>query len=325
MLLSFLRIFAVFAVYLHHQPISFLQLKNFDFQRELHFGVSIFFVLSGFLLAKYAEAPDFFSPQQLQKYFLRRFRRIFPAYLLALCWTIFLLKEVNFEKILLNLFLLQGLFDDYRLWLIQSTWSLTTEMCFYVIFPFLCLFWRSAGWYALAAILFVSILSNLAGGEFFSLIFFTGRLPDFFIGRIFYFQREKISEFFGSELKKKYAFLFSLFFLTSIFFFNIISENGVKDFYNRLIYTCLQPFFIAFLILQLSLWGKKKASPAVEFFASATYPFFLLHSGKIQEFLWELMPNRLANFLFLVLLSLFWEAVVFFLTKKSSNSATFKR
>jgi peptidoglycan/LPS O-acetylase OafA/YrhL len=316
MLLSFLRIFAVLAVYFHHQPISFLQFKSFDFQRELHFGVSIFFVLSGFLLAKYAEEPDFYTVQKLKRYFSRRLLRVFPAYLFALCWTLILLNEKNSAKIFLNIFLLQGFFDDYRLWLIQSTWSLTTEMCFYLLFPFLSLFWRSAGAYSIAAILLISLISNIVGGEFYSLIFFTGRLPDFFVGMIFYFERKKISTFIQGERRKKGVFILSLILFAGFFLFNVFSENGVKDFYNRLIYSCLQPFLISFIILQLYFEDIKKASPRVHFFAAASYPFFLIHSGKIQEFLWQLMPNRFANFLLLVLLSLFIEGFILFLQKK---------
>lgn len=105
-------------------------------------GVSIFFVLSGFLLYRpfVAARLDGRSTTDLASYARRRVLRIFPAYWFALIVVAFVLKAPGFEdphKFWPH-FLLLHVYDSEQLvgGPIQQSWSLATELGFYAFLPF---------------------------------------------------------------------------------------------------------------------------------------------------------------------------------------------
>ena len=118
---------------------------------RLDVGVPIFFALSGFLLARpwLAAALGVANAKpRLGSYALRRFVRIAPAYWLALA-TVLLISgqgwirdqfasdlRVSGGTVLTHLFVAQGYAGNYFSNFSQ-TWSLTTEIGFYVALPFI--------------------------------------------------------------------------------------------------------------------------------------------------------------------------------------------
>ena len=106
---------------------------------EFHIGVSLFFVLSGFLIAyTYAEEP-LQSAKSYAKYFSIRFVRIMPLYWLIL--TAHYLDpgfgKGQFTWLTYSLF--HGFSDLHNLDAIAQAWSLNIEMTFYALAPLLCL------------------------------------------------------------------------------------------------------------------------------------------------------------------------------------------
>ncbi len=105
-----------------------------------HFGigVTIFFVLSGFLLY-YPFASAHFGGQSAPStatYLRRRALRIFPAYWLALIATIFFFhSNYNTLDILVHSLLLQNFSKAHILGGISQAWSLCTEIQFYIFLP----------------------------------------------------------------------------------------------------------------------------------------------------------------------------------------------
>jgi peptidoglycan/LPS O-acetylase OafA/YrhL len=107
---------------------------------EGHSGVSIFFVLSGFLIAgRYAEELAA-GTIRLSEYFLRRVARILPLY-----YAVFILSQLAAQgsislswDSLPEWTLTQGLFGESVHHLtIPTSWSLTVEECFYALAPIL--------------------------------------------------------------------------------------------------------------------------------------------------------------------------------------------
>jgi peptidoglycan/LPS O-acetylase OafA/YrhL len=101
-------------------------------------GVSIFFVLSGFLLYRpYVVArATRTTPPATGEYLLRRFVRIFPPYWLALAATLWLGRDpVHLERVLVHLGLLQIYFRSEVLSGLTQAWSLATEVSFYALLP----------------------------------------------------------------------------------------------------------------------------------------------------------------------------------------------
>jgi peptidoglycan/LPS O-acetylase OafA/YrhL len=104
-----------------------------------HVGVTIFFVLSGFLItARYAR-PFARGEVGLSDYFVRRFARIVPLYLAVLALSCWALGEPPFTwKRLPEWTLTQGFFSSsLHDLVIPTSWSLTVEECFYASAPLL--------------------------------------------------------------------------------------------------------------------------------------------------------------------------------------------
>ena len=118
-------------------------------------GVSIFFVLSGFLITFRYEEYISLSWQWVRRYVRNRIARIYPMYFLVTLATLIgtalntrydastVWNQYNLkDKILvsfLNFTFLRGFFDRYRYTMVGQGWSLTVEECFYLSAPFLLL------------------------------------------------------------------------------------------------------------------------------------------------------------------------------------------
>ena len=147
------RFFAAMAVFLGHFS-GFLK-----FPSELSWmiggwGVSFFFVLSGFILC-YRYWDDFaegVEARTFRRYFVARIARIYPSYVLALVLITLLYLAMNAVKAktivfppdpvvswVTNLFALQTFAPTYatqQVWNAPS-WSISTEFSFYLACPFI--------------------------------------------------------------------------------------------------------------------------------------------------------------------------------------------
>ena len=109
--------------------------------RHLNVGVSVFFVLSAFLLYRpfvKAHLADEAAPK-LRPYLARRFVRIFPAYWLALFVTATVLHQAvlgDWWGKLRFYSLTQIYWADTALGGLPQAWSLCTELSFYLFLPF---------------------------------------------------------------------------------------------------------------------------------------------------------------------------------------------
>ena len=96
--------------------------------------LAFFFVLSGFLIVRvYYERAEL-NRLWLAKYFANRFARIYPVYFLLLSVAVCLHHDFSPWVLLANYTLLHALFYQTDI-IIQPTWSLTVEECFYLLAP----------------------------------------------------------------------------------------------------------------------------------------------------------------------------------------------
>lgn len=150
--LTGLRAVAAYAVFVHHYNGATPESAAYRVLAQGYVGVSIFFVLSGFLIYhRYAERYVSRGNWSWRSYAQNRFARIYPLYVLVLLLTVAvdyaLGHGMSWPVFGLNLTLLKGLFDDYKFSGIAQSWSLTVEAGFYVLAPLLFgLFRRWGAW-----------------------------------------------------------------------------------------------------------------------------------------------------------------------------------
>ena len=104
-------------------------------------AVGYFFVLSGFVMALAYYRPGI--PFDFRNYWLARFSRIYPVYILAFVLTclhfLSILSKIKPPKIWANIFLYQAWVPDYALSFNIAAWSLSVEAFFYLLLPLLLL------------------------------------------------------------------------------------------------------------------------------------------------------------------------------------------
>ena len=140
--LTGLRAVAAGLVFLHHfNPFAPEQFgwRIHTLVAEAHVGVTVFFVLSGFLIG-YRYLGE--KRLALRTYFANRFARIYPMYFLLTTFVFVfnhhLSARDNTEQLmsyLLNISFLRGLFERFLYSGIAQGWSLTVEEMFYVSAP----------------------------------------------------------------------------------------------------------------------------------------------------------------------------------------------
>ena len=161
--LTSLRFFAALAVVFYHSGAGFAANSRIaptiveNILNNGWLGVPFFFILSGFILT-YAHADMHFDLVQLRRFFVARFSRLYPVYILALLICIPFVDHFSFATDWFQFFLLQT-------WIPNSgatdwnfvAWTLSVEMLFYVVFPFAFVFFRRLSNHALLCGLCVAI------------------------------------------------------------------------------------------------------------------------------------------------------------------------
>lgn len=131
-------------------------------------GVSLFFVLSGFLIHLTSVKAADSGRLSVKGFYLRRFWRIYPPYFIALIlvagFQLLISKQrVGSLQLVTHLFLVHNLYGETIFGINGSFWSLGTEMQFYLLYPALLLLRRRWGMRgALLATLAISLVSRAA-------------------------------------------------------------------------------------------------------------------------------------------------------------------
>jgi peptidoglycan/LPS O-acetylase OafA/YrhL len=136
-------------------------------------AVGYFFVLSGFVMALVYYRPGI--PFDFRSYWLARFSRIYPVYILAFALTclhyLSILSKIKPPKVLANVFLYQAWIPDFALSFNIAAWSLSVEVFFYLILPLLLLWamqrparqviWVAIGFWIISQIVHVFLMTRL--------------------------------------------------------------------------------------------------------------------------------------------------------------------
>lgn len=172
-------------------------------------GVQLFFVASALTLFMSMGRRKENESQQLLPFFIRRFFRIAPVYYLGIIyyslWYLIIGKQMfSLENIVSNIFFVHGFSPSWINSLVPGGWSITVEMCFYCLVPFLFSKVKNINQaisFLLITVLFNTLISyalkKMAVGvendslESYLALYLPNQLPVFAVGFIVYFIIDK--------------------------------------------------------------------------------------------------------------------------------------
>jgi peptidoglycan/LPS O-acetylase OafA/YrhL len=300
---------------------------HFPFTPSAHITINVlafFFALSGFLIVRVYYERATFDRVWLGKYFVNRFARIYPVYFLLLTLAVLLYRETD-PLVLLKNYSLTHAFFVGQPGLIQPSWSITAEECFYFLAPVFMLLARRFNFLAplaLACALLVAALAIsrlgaafLGSGMFVLSITFFGHFAEFFAGfwlalRIMKLERAGTVTRTGATHTLAGCAGVSLVILAMVLVYRHtpLSLGAIVLLNNFLI-----PFPIVALysglLRETTVLSRFLATPLMGLLGRSSYSYYLLHMLVIefiaQPFLLPLMPRLWCVLLTFVLTWLF--------------------
>ena len=297
----------------------------FRFCSELNLGVQLFFVLSGFLIAKSYGSKPLQSVKKFKIYFLQRIIRVMPLYWLLL--TLYYLDTSfgNYHFSIIHYLLLQGFSSTHSLDAIAQSWSLTVEMTFYAFAPFLMFLLQKQLSYL---ILFLSILLviSLFGGwiwfncfgnkecylypsQFVLMSTFAGQSLLFVAGMSLAYY----NSFWSRISSYRHITYFGLIgFLGTLYIIGLFqskrTDHGTNHWQGMILFYTILPLFILLLfqglISQQSYLKRFLSSKILVLLGNASFAFYLVHISyvnlKLKSYIF--MPDR--NFVLLWIFSI---------------------
>lgn len=305
---------------------------------EFHTGVSLFFVLSGFLIAyTYGKAP-MQSGKQYGKYIAIRMARILPLYWLIL--TVYYLDPAfgKHHFTWLTYSLVHGFSDQHNLDGIAQAWSLTIEMSFYFLAPLLCLLQKKQLLYLLLFLVILFIATWAAGYYWHKLngnpgswlypfrfvvqCSFPGRASEFLAGMLLATQLQKEKNIFTGRFRYKTWIGFGglLFTMYGMGWFQPdVYKHGYDTTTGLLIHHFLLPVFtviaLAGLIYEKTWLQWFFASRLLVLLGNASFAFYLVHISyvniKLKKYFFLPDRNFTALWLISILLYLLFEKPIY--------------
>jgi peptidoglycan/LPS O-acetylase OafA/YrhL len=328
--LTGVRALAAYMVFIHHyEPFHEDTFGStfYYFEREMHIGVTLFFVLSGFLIGyRYFNSPSI----DFKKYMVNRMARIYPMYFILttitfLVWAI-TKKQDHLQDLVLylaNISFIRGYSGIYKFSGVAQGWSLTVEQTFYLIAPLSFILIRKSKFNLITLpvctlltgclLVFIYKDYNLLGFfnsyEFMFNYTFFGRCVEFFIGiglAIFLLQNP------GVRTSKYITYVgLSIIFLAA---FGLSQVRGTADFgirqpIGKVINTFLLPLlgvaiFYYGLVTETTLLSKLFTSKPMQLLGKSSFVFYLIHIGIIALFLGQYISNCLVLFIAINVISI---------------------
>ena len=298
--LDLLRGIAGYGVAITHYLFFVREKINFEFYSYIF--VEIFFILSGFVLFKQLHKV-YKEKKNLKIFYLRRWYRTIPLYLVALVFFTVISNSYNFDFFKYVVFIQKIAPDFVSKDYFMVAWSLSIEELFYLFFPLYLIFLNRFDLNKIS-ILFIVFFIIL------KIVFIENFSPNFLrTGSILRVDAIAIGFLLALHYKKILIYKKSIniiFILSALILFNL-NRFGIEENFKTLIFIFLAEFFSVFTLLffiNLELVFKDKYTIKFsEFVATQTYSVYLFHLIIMHLFL--LSNNIFINNIFFYLIVLF--------------------
>jgi len=248
------------------------------FRGEVGVGVLIF--LSGFLLT--LNSPS--TKQQWVGFYIRRFSRIYPVYIILLLIAISVTRQWDFPGFINALFL----FPNFpgTLWpypYLSTAWSLGIEWTLYLLFPFLLFSIKLKFQNVIFICLIFQIIifyGNLAGTDFHTLVYgsILGRIIQFILGIA---MAIKFEYFKLMSLKKLLPLIFFGYIFFHLWCYLYLEQGGaISESYLRMLQPLAESVFAAVLIILSQRIKSKNLHTLLKplsYIGVISYPLYLTH------------------------------------------------
>lgn len=294
---------------------------------EGHMGVTLFFVLSGYLIARTYEDRPFAERRGYAAYMLTRLARIMPVY-----WLILLAKYTDHgfpaAGEAWQTFTLTHAFSDWNnLDGISQSWTLNVELCFYLLAPLLFRYMMQSPLKAwiFNALLFIPafaagwLWTRINGnpqsffypGTFLLHSTFFGRFPEFLAGVMLarYLKLNPLSGLSGRPVRTVAGFAgmaFSMWLMGQMQpdMFHHGADHPLGPLMRSLVFPGFAALFLYGLISEKSVTSRFLGSKAMVLLGNASFAFYLIHISYVNLRLkgWHLFPDR--NYILLWVVSI---------------------
>lgn len=330
--LTGIRAIAAIMIFVYHNRKYWkndLHPEIFRFCNELNLGVQLFFVLSGFLIAKSYGTKPFQSVTNYKNYLLQRILRIMPLYwlLISLYYLDSDFGKQQFSA--LHYLLLHGFSSSHSIEVIAQAWSLTVEMSFYILAPLLLVLVEKKTRYLLYFLLILFVSTIAAGNlwchingnpnnyfqpiEFVLMSTFPGQSILFLAGILY----AKYESYITKQMLNKNATLIGgigfLLLIYGIGFFEVNRiDHGTNHWQGKLLFFTVLPTFIVLffhgLIHEKTYLQKFLASKFMLLLGNASFAFYLIHISyvnlKVKSLLF--LPDRNFCLLWIIAIMLYY-------------------
>lgn len=289
--LDILRGFAALNVVLYHYTSRYGEIYQDSFPARFnwiygHYGVELFFVISGFVIFM-----TLHKVKNIKEFALKRFIRLFPTYWICLIITLLLtllMQPAEFEKltsfqVMMNFTMIQGVFEVQNV--DGAYWSLLPELFFYVFMAFIYRLGYLSNIRSVAILWLLLMLSNYLNILPFGAFFLNLKYGMFFLAGILFY-----------ELKFNKGYWIDHLLILVCLITAILVHNTPG---------CLYVFTGIFGLFYLFIYGRLKflSFPPLLFLGYISYPLYLLHQN-IGYYLINVLKLYIPNDFAVVFLSI---------------------
>ena len=319
--LTGVRALAAYLVFISHYEYTFDKSFPHFIQRfffEFHIGVTIFFVLSGFLIAFRYYDNFQLTKDWFKQYLKNRVARIYPMYFLITAGafiTYYFTRDPSVIQgfpsaiglFFMHITFVRGFFCNLVFTGVAQGWSLTVEECFYFSAPIIFYFIHRHSKYYLQILsitgfgfLMVLIFRNVDWYGFFGnftfmmLYTFFGRCFEFFVGIKLALMIRQKGFHRSNKLKFTYIGFFLIFFCVWLMSLLPVPQGWTAGLHNPLgiiinnylLSISIATFFYG-VITESTGMKRVLATPFVELLGKSSYIFYLIHLGFIYAFIYK--------------------------------------